>query len=156
GGEVRTPLPYSLYGPDYRFNVTNLAIDPNSGASDLESGKLLVAVVWQHSYSVVVARYNTNGTLDTTFGSGTGYVNPSIAGRPAVVVQSDDRTVVASNENGNVVLARLNADGTMDASFGSSGIVLTPPPANENVLADSVALQANGQIVVGGMLASGN
>jgi uncharacterized delta-60 repeat protein len=150
-GEVVTPLPYSLYGPDYRFNVTNLAIDPNTSASDPNSGKLVVAVRSPQPAGVVV-RYNTNGTLDTTFGGGTGYVNLGREDRLAVVVQSDDRTVVAGNGSGIIYLARLNADGTLDASFGSGGIVLTPPPPNDGVFADCVALQANGQILAGGFL----
>jgi uncharacterized delta-60 repeat protein len=151
GGEVSTPLPYSLYAPDYKFNVTNLAIDPNSNASDSNGGKLLVSAEWQlTNRTTVVLRYNSNGTLDTTFGGGTGYVNLAGTGRPAVVVQPDDRTVVATNDSGSVLLARLNADGTLDASFGSGGAVLTPPPANSGVFADCVTLQANGQILVGG------
>jgi uncharacterized delta-60 repeat protein len=153
GGEVATPLPYSLTGPDYRWNVTNLAIDPNTSASDPNSGKLVVGVLTQTSLGAVVVRYNTNGTLDTAFGGGTGHVNLATE-YPAVVVQSDDRIVVAGYSPPDVFLARLNADGTFDVSFGSGGTVHTPPPPNDGVRGDSVALQANGQIVVGGMLAS--
>jgi uncharacterized delta-60 repeat protein len=155
GGQVSTPLPYSLSAPDYKFNVTNLAIDPNSNASDSNGGKLLVSAEWQlTNNTTVVLRYNSNGTLDTTFGGGAGYVNLTGTGRPAVVVQPDDRTVVATNDSGAVLLARLNADGTLDTSFGNGGTVLTLPPANSGVFADCLALQPNGQIVVGGNISS--
>ncbi len=153
GGEVRTPLPYSLNGPDYRWNVTNLAIDPNTSPSDPNSGKLIVGVETQQQPDPVL-RYNTNGTLDTTFG-GTGYVSLPNQYRPAVVVQSDDRIVVAARNSttlGGVFLARLNPDGSLDGSFGSGGIVVTPPPPNDAAYADCVALQSNGQIVAGGFL----
>src|SRR5262249_25127623 len=103
---------------------------------------------------VVVLRYSSNGSLDATFGGGAGYVNLPSTGHPAVVVQPDDRTVVASNDSGVVFLARLNADGTLDASFGHGGTVLTPPPGNSGFFADCVALQANGQIVVGGSMST--
>jgi len=149
GGKVVTQLPYSLNSTQYLSPLTNLAIDPNTSASDSNSGKLLVVVRTQQPQAVVV-RYNTNGTLDTTFGSGTGYVNLGNQNYPAVVVQSDDRIVVAGTGYGStaVFLARLNADGTLDASFGSGGIVVTSNP--QVAFADSVALQANGQIVVCG------
>jgi uncharacterized delta-60 repeat protein len=157
GGRVVTPLPYSLYSPGSRQNFTNLAIDPNTSASDPNSGKLLVAAHTPAGGAFVV-RYNTNGTLDTAFG-GAGHVNLTTE-YPAVVVQSDDRIVVAGTTAVNsdllIFLARLNADGTLDASFGNGGTVLSPPTPNYDVHADSVALEANGQIVVGGENDSGS
>ncbi len=144
GGEVVTALPNPLFAPDYRYNVTNLAIDPTSA-------KLVVGVRWQASGEVVL-RYNTDGSLDTTFGNGAGYVTVS-GSRVSVVVQPDERIVVADNNGGTtsgIFLARLNVDGTFDSSFGNGGTVITPPPTNDGTFVDSVALQSNGQILVGG------
>jgi uncharacterized delta-60 repeat protein len=73
---------------------------------------------------------------------------------PSVAVQSDDRIVVAGTVNnlqtGNddVGLDRLNPDGTLDASFGTGGVVVTPTPSYEFVMA--VRIQADGKIVAGG------
>ena len=140
-GEVVTPITSPLAPSDARLRNMNMAMDPNSGkfvvVANISGGEVL--------------RYNTNGTLDTGFGgSGTGSVILGNESRPAVVVQPDDRIVVAGNNRGGVVLDRLNADGTLDQSFGSGGTVLSFPPANGGAFVTAVALQANGQIVVGG------
>lgn len=74
------------------------------------------------------------GDLDTTFG-GTGYVTTnlrvSIAAARSVVVQSDNKIVVACSNyqldkgNGNFNLVRYNPDGLLDTTFGGTGIVST-------------------------------
>ena len=91
------------------------------------------------------ARYNPNGTLDTSFGNGgvvttyfavptskktTNYSNAAIA---SLVIQPDGRIVVAGNAqfiiNGSssedVALARYNTNGTLDTTFGKGGTVAT-------------------------------
>ena len=100
-------------------------------------------------------RFNSDGSLDTSFGSG-GVVtvdaaSPSSA--QAVAVQPDGRSVVAGGAFDGVVdafaLARYNANGTLDGSFGSLGKVLTtigPSSAGAN----AVALQPDGKIVAAG------
>jgi uncharacterized delta-60 repeat protein len=103
-------------------------------------------------------RFNTNGTLDTTFGASTGHPGyVSLAGlyNPAVGVQSNDRVVVAGvgtdtpTGHHTIGLDRLNPDGTMDTSFGSGGAVATSSPPNDDN-AKSVAILADGSIVVAG------
>ena len=104
----------------------------------LNNGKYLTAgYTCDSSYSVydiTVVRYNSNGTLDTTFGTGgrtvvdtgTNYDNGI-----EIVVQSDGKIVVASgtkaaDSSGNVfTMIRLTADGALDTSFGTHGIVET-------------------------------
>jgi len=82
----------------------------------------------------VVARYNTDGTLDTTFGAG-GRVRtdfPGLAAVPsAVVIQADGKIVVAGGAfplftfAGDFKVVRYNPNGSLDRSFGSGGIVTT-------------------------------
>jgi uncharacterized delta-60 repeat protein len=111
-----------------------------------------------------LARYNLDGSLDTSFGSG-GEVVTNIgptdgpgAFRQASLVQGDGKIVVAGNVYVNnsstreFALARFNTDGSLDATFGSGGVVYT---AITGALGDSaealaVALQSNGDIVAGG------
>jgi uncharacterized delta-60 repeat protein len=81
-----------------------------------------------------IVRLNTNGTLDTTFGGGKGYVLTSF-GAPvstsqvasAIAIQPDGKIVAAGqatvNGSGGVALARYNADGSLDTSFGTGGTV---------------------------------
>jgi uncharacterized delta-60 repeat protein len=119
-----------------------------------------------------VARYNTNGSLDSTFGSGGIAVVPiSNLGSPsqatAVTIQpSDGKILVAGTgaisvmKNGGYdsefVLARLNPNGTLDKTFGGGkGYVMTnvaPEVWMGESYPSSIFIQPGGQIVVGGAL----
>ena len=133
------------------------------------------ARLWQQgmqggSYDFALARYNTDGTLDATFGSGgkvTTYTTAyyfSIGSAKAVAIQSDGKIVVAgyiynspqhvSSNQHDFALVRYNTDGTLDATFGSGGIVVTAlrPGKDNNDMdyAHAVAIQADGKIVAAG------
>jgi uncharacterized delta-60 repeat protein len=103
-----------------------------------------------------LVRYNTNGTLDTTFDSD-GKVTTAIGSgadiAQSVAIQTDGKIVAAgySNNGSNVdfALVRYNTDGTLDTSFDSDGKVTTDI-ASDNDFAYSVALQSDGKIVVAG------
>jgi uncharacterized delta-60 repeat protein len=111
-----------------------------------------------------VARYNPNGTLDTTFGAGkTGIVLTNIVTATdissgfeqayKVAIQGDGKIVVfgdavKENSQSYFALVRYTTTGGLDASFGNGGIVttLTPVGAARNAL----AIQSDGKILVGG------
>jgi uncharacterized delta-60 repeat protein len=103
-----------------------------------------------------LARYNTDGTLDTSFGSG-GKVATDFGlweGGHAVALQADGKVVVAgftgvSDIWGDFALARYNPDGTLDPTFGSAGKVVTDFGSAEDV-ARAVAVQPDGRIVAVG------
>src|SRR3989440_6052544 len=90
-----------------------------------------------------IARFNFDGSLDTTFDPGTG----ADAEITAAVLQPDGRIVVAgrfTSFNGSIHnrVCRLNADGSVDQGFGlGNGI---------NNAALALALQSDGRILVGG------
>src|SRR5437764_5924390 len=90
-----------------------------------------------------IARFNFNGSLDTTFDPGTG-ADGEIT---AAVLQPDGRIVVAgrfTSFNGSTHnrVCRLNANGSVDQSFGlGNGI---------NHAALALALQSDDRIIVGG------
>jgi len=94
-----------------------------------------------------IARFNFDGSLDTTFDPGTG----ADAEITAAVLQPDGRIVVAGrftsfNTFTHNRVCRLNANGSVDQSFGlGDGI-------NNTVLA--LALQSDGRILVGGQFSS--
>jgi len=104
-----------------------------------------------------LARFNTNGSIDSTFDSDgvtmTGFTGDDYA--TSVKVQSDGGIVVGgySNGSGNFALARYNADGSLDTSFDFDGKVSTDF-SNSNDECYSIALQSNGKIVAAGY--SGN
>ena len=77
-------------------------------------------------------RYNTDGTLDTSFDSD-GKVTTAIGSGNddacSVAIQSDGKIVVAGDSNNgsndDFALVRYNTDGTLDTSFDSDGKVTT-------------------------------
>lgn len=106
--------------------------------------------------SFALARYNTNGSLDTGFGSGGKIVSGVLGNAHAVAIQPDGRIVVAGDvpiSNGadfaNFVVARYSANGTLDASFGLGGQLTTDIGGGTNT-GRNIVLQANGAIVVSG------
>lgn len=75
----------------------------------------------------IIARYNTNGSLDTTFGNGGKAVTEFGDAAHGVVIQPDGRIVVAAGETPygdccNSSLARFNANGSVDTTFGQGGV----------------------------------
>src|SRR5687768_8915063 len=70
-----------------------------------------------------------------------------------VVVQPDGKIVVVGTSNDDFALVRLHPDGSLDTSFDGDGKVFTTFGAIE--AGRSVALHADGKIVVGGT-ANGN
>lgn len=100
-----------------------------------------------------IVRLNTNGTLDGTFLTGTGFtVGGNAGGVIALALQQDGKIVCVGNMdnyNGTVInkIARLNTDGSLDLTFGS---VFGGP----NNLVFSVAIQQDGKILIGGLFNS--
>src|SRR5919106_1268573 len=103
-----------------------------------------------------LARYNTDGSLDTTF-DGDGKVTTDFAGSIdaalGVAIQADGkivaggRAVVSGNQD--FALVRYNADGSLDTTFDGDGKVTTDF-AGASDQASGVAIQANGKIVAAG------
>jgi uncharacterized delta-60 repeat protein len=123
-------------------------------------GKILVAGLADSDANAALARYNSDGSLDATFGTG-GRVTTDFGGTQldtieSVKVQSDGKIVVAgftllSNPFGvDLVVARYNSNGSLDNSFGSGGKVLTSFGANQEE-ATSLVIQPDGKIVVAGV-----
>ncbi len=104
-----------------------------------------------------VARYNTNGSLDKSFGiSG---LAASIVAPSALAVQSDGKILAAGSNvsqlalSGNVGgfgLVRLNSNGSVDTTLGTRGGVTTAFPGASLTDAFAVILQSNGDIVAAG------
>lgn len=106
-----------------------------------------------NNFDFALARYNTNGALDTTFGSGgrvtTDFSLGSTDFAQAVVIQGDGRIVAAGTSNGDFALVRYNSNGTLDTGFGSGGKVSTDFSGGFDQ-ANAVALQVDGKIIAAG------
>lgn len=106
-----------------------------------------------NNYSSIVIRYNTDGSLDTSFGTGgkvrltVDYENFSFA----VALQSDGKIVAAGLNNAypsHFFLIRYNTDGSLDTSFGTGGIVSTSTLYYSQF--NDVIIQSDGKIVAAG------
>jgi uncharacterized delta-60 repeat protein len=109
---------------------------------------------------VALARYNSNGSLDNTFGAG-GKVttfdgSDGMAGN-SVAIQSDGKIVVAGSKNDNSIsglgqsdfaVVMYNSNGSLDNTFGTGGIASTHIYVGDDIL--SAAIQSDGKIVVAG------
>lgn len=112
-------------------------------------------------FKMLLARFNANGELDTTFGTG-GYAIKNVAvgtgGELArgVVVQSSGKIVISGTvesagatdtRDRDVALVRFNTDGTVDNSFGTAGVSILNLSSGEPVGTSYVADAAWGLTV---------
>jgi uncharacterized delta-60 repeat protein len=112
--------------------------------------------------ALALARYNPDGSVDTTFGAGgsvvfTGSTFGSSVHFHSMTTQADgkilvtcglpryDTTIHASVDDG--LLLRLNADGTPDMTFNGTGWLITPAPAYGF---SDVAVQSDSKLVMFG------
>ena len=97
---------------------------------------------------LALARYDSDGSLDVSFGAGGVVLGDSPGIASAVAVQPDGRIVVVG---GAFLVTRFNADGTLDAGFGSGGQVVVPfGEVGFDSLANAILVQPDGRIVVAG------
>ncbi len=107
--------------------------------------------------SICIGRFNANGSVDTTFGPTAGagvqfgFFSGQIYRLGGLALQSDGQIVYAGSLNPSsqfsFVRGRMNSNGTFNGGFATS---LIAPPGSTNSLATSVALQADGKVVLGG------
>jgi uncharacterized delta-60 repeat protein len=142
--------------------TTNFSASPDivRGVAIQTDGKIVVAGRGGSPANFALARYNSNGTLDGTFGSGgkvTTNVNHTDANQAnAVALQIDGKIVAAGFDVTNgppkvtkFAVARYNTDGTLDATFESGDGMMDARLTGDDI-GYGVALQADGKIVVGG------
>jgi uncharacterized delta-60 repeat protein len=113
-------------------------------------GKILVAgsisPCSQFGGGLGLARYNTNGSLDTTFGTG-GIVSNTATQAFAMALQSDGKIVVGAGTDFSIEVLRFNTNGSLDTTFGTAGVV-TFGSFFFVPLAGGIVIQPNGDIVV--------
>lgn len=121
-------------------------------------GKIVLAGTYSigSDYDFGLYRYNTNGVLDSTFGTN-GLVTTSLGSAEdiaySVAIQNDGKILAAGRTKiglvKNFALVRYNVDGSLDATFGTSGIVTTAIGTGDNV-GNSVVIQNDGNILLAG------
>jgi uncharacterized delta-60 repeat protein len=108
-----------------------------------------------------IVRYNTDGSLDATFGT-LGIVTTPMMGEnqgKSVVLQPDGKIVVGGHSsNGfdlDFALARYNVDGSLDPTFDTDGIATTDIGSSDDY-GNAIALQSDGKIVISGYSSIGS
>ncbi|MBH8576028.1 DUF4347 domain-containing protein, partial [Nostocaceae cyanobacterium CENA369] len=117
-------------------------------------GKILLAGSSANNFAVV--RYNSDGTLDNSFGS-SGKVTTNLGGTDvaySMVMQADGKFILAGKRTSDFALVRYNSDGSLDTSFGSSGQVITDIGSGTSDTAYSVSVQPDGKILLAGSSAN--
>jgi uncharacterized delta-60 repeat protein len=170
------PFPFSNGSLDPTFDTDGVVTTEIGGGNNVAQavavqtdGKIVVAGFCLNGTTddFAVARYNPNGTLDETFdgdsGSGNGVVITTITANHdealALALQPDGKILLAgqtfNGANTDIALVRYNQNGTLDNSFGGGDGIVTTPTGTGSDLARSIALQADGKIVVTGQSFNG-
>jgi uncharacterized delta-60 repeat protein len=131
---------------------TSLAIQPD--------GKIVASVTIRamtYGADFGVARYNMNGSLDSSFGV-SGVVSIDLSGSYdwalGVEILPDGKILVCGRAGSDLALVRYNHDGSLDTTFGTSGIVISDL-LGMNESARSITLQSDGKILVLGTATPG-
>ncbi|NOQ71830.1 MAG: T9SS type A sorting domain-containing protein [Crocinitomix sp.] len=131
-------------------------------------GKLLVmAFNYEDDLEFLLLRYNTDGTLDDTFGD-EGIVAPIIGSYSDeseglnILFDGDENILVVSSAFGmgeshvNFSIVKYDSDGDLDLTFGTDGQVLTNIMVTDGISSNDygsdIAFQSDGKLVVGGMI----
>lgn len=124
-------------------------------------GKIVVAGLAATTfgyYDFLLVRLNSDGSLDSTFGTN-GSAVANISSRDdltqAMTVQSDGKILISGtitdsiNYYNNPSIIRFTENGTIDSTFGINGITMIPALDIDNE-ATSIAIQSDGKIVMAG------
>jgi len=161
---------YQLFGQagdlDTSFNTTGKVITAIGNNNDvafsvsMQTDGKIVAVGNSKSgaYDFAITRYNSNGSVDNTFGvNGTaitdigGSNNHALYGavRPSGKIVAAGRAYMGVGTEDDFAVAQYNSDGTLDPNFGTGGTVTTAIGTGDNE-GWGMALASDGKIVVAG------
>lgn len=146
-----------LFGNAGKITADFAAVDIAYDLAIQADGKVVVVGGAQTDFAL--ARFDSNGALDPTFGGGTGKVVTDLADTHdcayAVAIQTDGKIVIAG-ETGlypgsriDFAILRYNSDGSLDSTFGNGGVVKTDF-YNDDDRVKALAIQTDGKIVVAG------
>jgi uncharacterized delta-60 repeat protein len=148
-GTVRSDL------TNYSDNANDMVLQPD--------GKIIVGgyITSIIKGSALLVRYNTNGSLDSSFGNNgftihtVGYASDA----KSIQLQSDGKIITAGGYNeslkssGHFTVSRFTKNGTIDSSFGDNGNTVTVMESSDN--AYGLILQNDNKIVLAGSASDG-
>ena len=128
--------------------------DEAYGVAIQPDGKIVVAGESNVGASgdFAILRYDTTGSLDTSF-SGDGIQITSLSSTEdaaaAIAIQSDGKILAAGKSGNNFAIVRYDATGALDPTFDVDG-KFTGSFGSSTSVANAIAIQADGKIVVAG------
>jgi uncharacterized delta-60 repeat protein len=157
---VNCITPTASPGLDPAFGTDGKVVDDLRGkAVALQADGKIVVAGWRYG-AAQLSRYNTNGTLDTTFGTA-GKVDVTLGGGTSDEINKlsvlADGKILASGTmlnlatgNDDFMVLRFNSDGSADTGFGGNGRTLTDFGMQGDDRARDMLLQPDGRIVLVG------
>jgi uncharacterized delta-60 repeat protein len=155
------------FGDDGKID-TDIIYNDNSGNADFATGivvdsqdRIIVnGYIGYESLYIVIVRYNSDGQIDTSFGSdGTGMVNTNILSTElgmSVVIDSLDRIVLGGTlydvSGDHFAVIRYTLDGVVDPTFGTNGITITQLLGNVDQVATRLTIDNQDRIVIIGQI----
>jgi uncharacterized delta-60 repeat protein len=149
GGKVKTHFPGVF---NTGSSATSVALQPD--------GKLVVGGHYKNErtpHQFALARYNPNGTLDSSFGQAGKVMTRMGLGDAfsfGIALQSNGGIVLAgysdTTQNHDFSLAGYTSNGTLDSSFGTGGLVTTDFGGATDDIAYALTMQGDGKLVVAG------
>jgi uncharacterized delta-60 repeat protein len=150
---------------DSTFGTAGVVITPFGALNDAAQavaiqpdGKIVAAGYTRVGslFDIAIARYNANGSLDATFGSGGKLVIAASASNDqgtAIAITREGKILVAgyllNGSNQNIGVVRVNANGTLDTTFAINGIASVDVAGGADI-GWGMALQRNGKILIAG------
>jgi uncharacterized delta-60 repeat protein len=114
------------------------------------------------NFDFCIARFNPNGTLDTTFGTGGKVIQPIGSGNDhgySLAIQPDKKILLGGHchngSNFDFCIARFNPNGTLDTTFGTGGKVIQLIGSTDDK-GYSLVIQPDGKILLGGYCYNGS
>ena len=139
------------------YVTTKLSVNDKCYALAIQNDQKIVAVgcAVGDNIDFATVRYNTNGTVDSSFGTNGRIITPVLPFyvdiARAVAIQTNGKILVAGESSSGSIsdfsIIRYNLNGTLDSSFGTGGEV-TVDLNNTVDMVRSLALQSDGKIIV--------
>jgi len=150
-GIVKTPLPLPTLLP---ASATAIAIQPVDFKIVVAALAFQATTNGAGNTSIVLLRYNPNGTLDTaSFGTNgiaaAAPIGSGLAGDTCALLAQGTKFVVAGgSQDGNIVLYRYDSAGVLDPTFGTNGKTVTSLGVATVAMSPAMAAQSDGRIIL--------
>jgi uncharacterized delta-60 repeat protein len=142
-GIVSTPIDYSEFPLDIKLQADGKILVSGSvylGPSQSGPG----------DYNSFVARFNTNGDLDSSFAiNGVFRLPHSDSHIVSMIILGDGSVLLAGNSYGTGTISRIDPNGVLDSSFGTNGSVFLSDASYTMILWEAILLSDQLVICVG-------